>query len=71
MIAAIVPVALAANIVRIDVLAMVTFHWGAAAGEGFLHETAGLAVFAVALGLFVALDRLLACEWLPRHEEHA
>jgi len=66
MIAAVVPVALAANVVRIDVLAMITFRWGAEAGEGFLHEAAGLVVFAVALGLFVALDRLLACEWLPR-----
>jgi exosortase B len=66
MIAAIVPVALTANVVRIDVLAMITFHWGAAAGQGFLHEADGLVVFAVALGLFVALDRLLACEWLPR-----
>jgi exosortase B len=71
MIASIVPVALAGNIVRIDALALITFYWGAQAGEGFLHEAAGLVVFAVALGLFVTLDRLLACGWLRRFKEAA
>jgi exosortase B len=69
MIVSIVPVALAANVVRIDALALITFYWGAQAGEGFLHEAAGLVVFAVALGLFVGLDGLLACGWLRRFEE--
>ena len=69
MIAALVPIALAANVVRIDALALITFYLGDEAGQGFLHETAGLVVFAVALALFLALDRLLACAWRPRFKE--
>ena len=69
MIAALVPIALAANVVRIDALALITFYLGDEAGQGFLHETAGLVVFAVALALFLALDRLLACAWPPRFKE--
>lgn len=55
-----VPVALFANAVRVIILLLITYHYGEAAGQGVLHEAAGLLIFMVALGTLVALDRVLA-----------
>jgi exosortase B len=63
--AAILPIALAANVIRIIVLALITYYFGDEAGQSFLHELAGLIVFAAALLLFVSFDRLLARAWRP------
>jgi exosortase B len=63
MAAAVIPIALAANVIRIVVLALITFYFGDEAGQGFLHELAGLLVFAVALALFLSLHRLLDGGW--------
>jgi exosortase B len=68
MVAAVIPIALAANVVRIVALALITFYFGDEAGQGFLHELAGLLVFAVALALFLALHRLVAGEWRSRYK---
>ena len=54
-----IPVAFVANVVRVVVLALVTLHFGDAAGQGFLHGFAGLTLFAVALVLIIGLDWLL------------
>jgi exosortase len=51
-----VPAAFAANVVRVAVLALVTFHFGDAAGQGFMHGFAGIVLFIVALSLLVGLD---------------
>jgi exosortase B len=51
-----VPAAFAANVVRVAVLALVTFHFGDAAGQGFMHGFAGIVLFVVALSLLVGLD---------------
>jgi exosortase B len=56
--ASIVPIAIAANVLRVLVLVLVTVHYGEAAGQGFLHGAAGMVVFAAALGLVLAVDRL-------------
>jgi exosortase B len=56
----IVPIAFAANIVRVVSLVLVTFHFGDAAGQGFLHGAAGIVLMLVALAAFFALDRCLA-----------
>ena len=55
-----VPVALFANAVRVVGLLLITYYGGDAAGQGILHEAAGLFIFLVALGTLVAVDRLLA-----------
>ena len=55
----IVPISFAANVVRVIVLALVTFHLGDEAGQGFLHGFAGMVLFVSALALTVAADRLL------------
>jgi exosortase B len=50
----IVPVALLANLVRVMILVLITYHFGNAAAQGFLHSTAGLVMFATALlGIFL------------------
>ena len=60
MLASILPIAFAANIVRVVVLVLITYHFGDAAGQGFLHGTAGMVLMLVAIGFFFALDALLA-----------
>jgi EpsI family protein len=58
LVAAIVPIAVAANILRVLALVLVTVHYGPVAAEGVLHDVLGLSVFVVALLLLIALDRL-------------
>jgi len=60
MLAAILPVAFAANIVRVIILVLLTYHFGDEVGQGFLHGAAGLVLMLVALGFLFVLDALLA-----------
>lgn len=55
----IVPISFAANIIRVIVLALITFHWGDEAGQGFLHGFAGMVLFLSALALTIFFDGLL------------
>ena len=59
MLTAILPIAFAANIVRVITLVLVTYYLGDEAGQGFLHGAAGMVLMLVALMFFFALDRLL------------
>jgi exosortase B len=59
LLASIVPIALAANILRVLALTLITFHFGDAAGQSFFHGSAGMALFAAALLLLLGLDALL------------
>lgn len=54
-----VPVSFTANVVRVMLLVLVTYHFGDAAGRGFVHASAGVLLFVVALGLMLAVDTLL------------
>ncbi len=54
-----VPVAFAANIVRVMILVLVTYHFGDAAGQGFVHDFAGIVLFVVSLVFMLLLDRVL------------
>ena len=58
--ASILPIAFAANIVRVVVLILITYHFGDAAGQGFLHGFAGIVLLLVALIVFILLDAILA-----------
>ena len=58
LLAAIVPIAVAANILRVLALVLITVHSGPDAAQGFVHEALGLSVFVVALLMLIALDRL-------------
>ena len=60
MLAAILPIAFFANIVRVIALVLVTYRLGDEAGQGFLHGAAGMVLMLVALVLFSALHAALA-----------
>lgn len=60
MLASILPIAFVANIVRVVVLILVTYHLGDEAGQGFLHGAAGIVLMLVALVFLFALDMGLA-----------
>jgi len=57
--AAILPIAFFANIVRVMVLVLVTYHMGDEAGQGFLHGFAGIMLFIIGLLFLFALDGIL------------
>ena len=63
----VVPVALAANFVRVIVLILLTYHAGEAAAQGFLHNSAGIVLFAVALLFIFALDEAFQKLWAWHH----
>lgn len=60
MLASILPIAFAANIVRVVILVLITFHLGDEAGQGFLHGAAGMVLMLAALAMFFVLDAVLA-----------
>jgi exosortase B len=55
----IVPISFTANVIRVMVLTLVTYHLGDEAGQGFLHGFAGMVLFMTALILIIATDHLL------------
>jgi exosortase B len=55
----IVPISLTANVIRVIVLTLITYHYGDEAGQGFLHGFAGMVLFLSALLLILATDTLL------------
>jgi exosortase B len=60
MLASILPIAFSANIIRVMVLILVTYHLGDEAGQGFLHGAAGMVLLIAALGFLFLLDWILA-----------
>jgi exosortase B len=60
LLASILPIAVIANVLRVLALVLITFHYGDEAGQSFLHEFAGLALFVSALAMLFGLDTLLA-----------
>jgi exosortase B len=66
MLASILPIAFAANIVRVVILILITYHFGDEAGQGFLHNTAGIVLLMAALGILFLLDAALARVFRPR-----
>lgn len=59
----IVPIALLANFVRVLILILLTYYAGEAAAQGFLHNFAGILMFAVAIASVFALDSVLKPVW--------
>ncbi len=55
----VVPIAFCANVVRVIVLVLVTYHFGDAAGQGFVHGFAGMVLFLVGLVFVLATDHML------------
>ncbi len=57
---ALVPIAVAANIIRVMILVLITYYFGHDLGQSFLHEGAGLLMFAVSLLLVFFIDFVAA-----------
>lgn len=55
----IVPISFTANVIRVIVLTLITYHFGDEAGQGFLHGFAGMVLFLSALLLIMFVDSLL------------
>jgi exosortase B len=56
---AIVPIAVAANLVRVLFLVLLTYHAGDESAQGFLHGFAGMFLFVVAMVLLFSWDSVL------------
>ncbi len=60
----IIPISFTANVIRVCALTLITYYFGDAAGQGFLHGFAGMVLFISALVLIIGVDTLL--QWLAR-----
>jgi exosortase B len=65
--ASLLPIAYCANIVRVLVLVLITYHVGDEAGQSFLHGAAGIVLLVVALTIVFLVDAILARVIKPRH----
>jgi exosortase B len=52
----IIPISFAANVIRVLILVLVTYHFGDEAGKGFIHSFAGMVLFIVGLTLMLLAD---------------
>jgi exosortase B len=55
----IIPISFVANVIRVLTLVLVTYYFGDEVGQGFVHEFAGILLFAVAMVLIYGVDRVL------------
>ncbi len=55
----VLPVAIAANFLRVMILILLTYYGGEAVAQGFLHDLAGITMFILALGLIMLVDQIL------------
>ena len=53
------PIAFSANIFRVIALVLITYYFGDAAGQGFFHGFAGIALFSIAIAMLFGLDYVL------------
>jgi exosortase B len=57
---ALLPIAFVANVIRVIVLILVTYYFGDAAGQGFVHDFAGIVLFVLSILLLAGFDKLLS-----------
>ena len=63
----VIPIAFVANVVRVMVLILVTYHFGDEAGQGFVHTFAGMVLFGVGLTMMLITDGVLGRYLGKRH----
>lgn len=56
--ASVIPIAVFSNFIRVLILILITYYLGESAAQGFLHDFAGLTMFAVALFTVFLIDSL-------------
>jgi exosortase len=54
----VIPIAVFSNFIRVIILILITYYLGEAAAQGFLHDFAGLTMFAVALLSVFVIDSI-------------
>jgi exosortase/archaeosortase family protein len=54
-------------VIRVITLTLITYYFGDAAGQGFLHGFAGMVLFLTALVLILSVDSSL--QWYLRRKE--
>lgn len=59
MISAILPVAFVANVIRVTVLVLLTYHFGDEVGQSYLHGAAGMVLMLASIGILFTLDATL------------
>lgn len=59
LLALVIPIAIAANMIRVAALVLITYHFGNAAAQGYLHNFAGMVTFTSALLFIFLVDKLL------------
>ncbi len=59
LLALVIPIAIAANCVRVAALVLITYHFGDAAAQGYLHKFAGMVTFTSALLFIFLIDKIL------------
>jgi len=60
LIAAVIPIAIIANVLRVAFLVLLSYHAGDDVAAGPLHTAAGMMVFVVALAILIQLDRVFS-----------
>lgn len=65
----IIPIAFSSNVIRVMVLSLITYYFGDAAGQGYLHMFSGMVLFLTALLLVVGVDSLI--RWFVRGKVRA
>jgi exosortase len=55
----VVPIAVLANFIRVLILILITYYFGEATAQGFLHDFAGLLTFAAALATLMAIEAVI------------
>lgn len=64
----IIPISFVANIVRVMILVLVTYHLGDEAGQGFIHDFAGMVLFLAGLTLMLFTDKILSIVFKGRNQ---
>ena len=60
LLALLLPIAIAANVIRVIILVLLTYYFGNEVAQGYLHDVAGIVTFVSALLLFFLLDQMLS-----------
>jgi exosortase len=60
LLAFLLPIAIAANVIRVIILVLLTYYFGNEVAQGYLHDFAGIVTFVSALLLFFLLDQILS-----------
>lgn len=56
----VIPISFTANVIRVIILILITYFFGNAVAQGFIHEYAGMVLFLVALTLILVTDKFLS-----------